>query len=311
MHYIVEGDLPSWCDWLGVEIEDAPELLSPVFSAETLAADLLVRVGRRQLLHAEYIRTPKADMYFRMLRYRAAIMNRYRGMSLIQYAIVLGTGRLRYHDDPAAGFTLGLRTIYLPKVDPAAFLSYPGLAALADLAKGDQQTRARSALNAIQQIRTLPEERQSGLFEAMINLATISLDPHTIDLIRKETGMTVDSIAEFYSHTEVGAELQKRGHERGLEQGLELGLEQGREEGREEGREQGRAEGREQGLRKGLNQGTVRTLSALLRARFGDQLMILAVATQLAQSDDLDSSVRAIETAATLDDLIAELSPFS
>jgi hypothetical protein len=157
MHYIIENDLDAVCDWLDIKTTVPIDLLSPEFTAESSRADLLVRVGPKRLLHAEYIRTPRADVYVRMIGYRAQIMRRYPNMTLTQYAIVLGTGRLRSGDDPENGFFLGLRTIYLSRTDPSEFLSRPGLAALSLLAKGDQQTRTQSAMTALQQIHTLPE----------------------------------------------------------------------------------------------------------------------------------------------------------
>jgi DNA-binding transcriptional regulator YiaG len=211
MHYIVEGALDAFCDWLNIKVEGQAEALSSVFAAEKRTADLLLRVGKRRLLHVEYIRNPKADLFARMVGYRAHIMRRYQGMSLHQVAIVLGKGRLRTWDDPETGFFLGLDTVYLNEEDPQEFLTRPGLAALAELAKGDLTTRAKSAIAALKAIQTLPEERHQGLREAMLALATITLAPSTIDLIRKETGMSIQSLAAFYRQTDVGQEILEQG----------------------------------------------------------------------------------------------------
>jgi hypothetical protein len=104
-------------------------------------------------------------------------------------------------------------------------------------------------------------------------VATIVLDRSTIDLIVKETGMSIETVAEFYSGTEVGQEIRK----------------QGREEGREEG--------------------TARTLAALLRARFGEQPQIPKIAEHLAHGSDDDASIRIVTEARTLDDLSGWLVP--
>jgi hypothetical protein len=134
MRYVVEGDIPAFCDWLQIKLEGPGELLSTDFAAERLSADLLVKVSARRLLHVEYIRTPEPDMYVRMLNYRGRIMREHKDMSLTQCALVLGEGRLQSRDDPEVGFSLGLRTEYMPEVDRHEFLSRPGLAVLAELA---------------------------------------------------------------------------------------------------------------------------------------------------------------------------------
>jgi hypothetical protein len=82
-------------------------------------------------------------------------------------------------DDPANGFALGLRNVYLRERDADPLLARPVLAPVAVLAKGD-------------------------------------VDRSTIDRIRKESGMTVESIAAFFSETEVGQEIGRRGAERTL-----------------------------------------------------------------------------------------------
>lgn len=156
MHYVVESDPVTWCEWLGVTLEQPPELLSPVFTAESMTADLLMKVGPERLLHAEYIREPRADIYVRMLSYRARIMRQYPGMRLVQYAILLGQGRLQRHDDPEHGFYLGLRVISMPHVHPEALLQRPSLAILAELAQGDEQTRVHSAAAALRIIQACP-----------------------------------------------------------------------------------------------------------------------------------------------------------
>jgi hypothetical protein len=205
-----------------------------------------------------------------MVGYRAHIMRRYQGMSLHQVAIILGRGRLRTWDDPEAGFSLGLKIIHLNEIDPQEFLSRPGLAALAELAKGDLTTRAESAIAALKAIQTLPEERHQGLREAMLALATITLDPSTINQIGKETGMSIQSLVAFYRQTDVGQGI--------LEQGVEQGVQQGQ----------------------------VRLLAALIRDRFGDDDQIAAIAGLLAQLPE-DVSVRILNGATSLNDLLSRV----
>jgi hypothetical protein len=280
MRYIVEADIPALCDWLDVKLEGRGDLLSPVFAAETRTADLLVKVGPGRLLHTEYVRSPESDMFARMVGYRAHIMRQYPGMSLTQYAIVLGRGRLVLRDDAVNGFYLGLRVVYLSETDPSEVLARPNLAALSILTKGDQQDRAESVLKTLRLLRTFPLDRRRGLLEAMTSLATISLDRSTIDLITKELKMTVESVAEFYSETDLGRAIGKQAHEQGLEQGLEQGREQGRQ------------------------QELTQSLIDLLRVRFGIHPQIPALAEHLAHESDRAARVRAITEAETLDDLL-------
>jgi hypothetical protein len=77
----------------------------------------------------------------------------------------------------------------------------------------------------------------------MLALATITLDPTTINLIGKETGMSIQSLVEFYRQTDVG-------------QGI---------------------------LEQGVQRGQVRLLAALIRDRFGDDDQIATIAGLLAQ----------------------------
>jgi NADPH-dependent ferric siderophore reductase len=76
--------------------------------------------------------------------------------------------------------------------------------------------------------------------------------------------MTVESIADFYSGTEVGREIGRRGREQGIEQ----------------------------------------TLLALLRSRFGDQPGIPAIASRLAHLPDQATAIDAIAQAQSADDLL-------
>jgi len=270
MRRVAEGDLTAFCEWLQVDLEGPTQILSGSFSAATLYADLLVRVNPRQLIHVEYIRSPAPDMAVRMIGYRAQIMRYHPNLQVSQYAIVLGEGRVRSADDPENGFQLGLRTIYLRECDPELFLTVPGLAPLAVLARGDQATRARSLASAVNLIQSQPGPQQSQLLEAAAVLATIRLDGPTIDVIRRESGMSVESIADFYSETEVGRELLNRG----LEQGLEL---------------------------------SAQMIAALLRDRFGDQPQIAEITDRLVHGPDPASAARAITRAETLSELLAEM----
>ena len=89
--------------------------------------------------------------------------------------------------------------------------------------------------------------------------------------------MTIESVAQFYLETEVGQEIQKQGIERGIEQGIE--------------------------------QGTISTLTALLRARFGEHAQIPTIAQYLVQGLDENVRIRMVTEAGSLDDLAARLVP--
>ncbi len=272
MRLIAEGDLAAFCLWLGAGLDGQAELLSGSFPAQTLHADLLVRLGPQRLLHVEYMRDAQPDLSVRMAGYRFRIMEKHPGHGIQQFAIILGDGHVISCDDPHNGFFLGLRTIYLRDCPPEPLLAQPALAPLAVLARGATGRELAGALATIK--AGPPGPQQDALLEATAVLATIRLDVHTIDRIRRETGMTVESIADFYSATEVGRELLNRGNRRGIEQGLEQGLEQG----------------------------VVATLTRLLRAKFGDQPGIEAAATRLAHWSDQDAVILAITRA---DDLSA------
>jgi hypothetical protein len=272
MRRVAEGDLVAFCQWLEVDLAGPAQILSGSFPAATLHTDLLVRVGPQRLMHVEYMRSPPPDLAVRMIGYRASIMRSHPGMQISQHAIVLGDGRVRSADDPENGFTLGLRTIYLRDCDPAPLLSVPGLAPLAVLAEGDRQARARSLVAAVNAIQTGTESGpgQAQLLEAAAVLATIRLDGLTIDQIRRESGLSVESIADFYSETEVGRELVNRG----IEQGIEREIDRSRQ-----------------------------MLATLLRDRFGDQPEIAPIVERLVRWPDPAAAVHAVTRAICLDEL--------
>jgi hypothetical protein len=206
-----------------------------------------------------------------MLGYRAVIMAAHPGQSVIQYALVLKDGVTPNCDDTAVGFALGYRTVYLRDAAPESLLQHATLSVFAAIAAGDNETRAAGLARALALIETLPPTRTVALREAATVLATIRLDPHTIDQIGKESGMTVETIADFYSETAAGRELINRGVGQGLEQGIQQGL--------------------------------VETLGAFIRDRFGDLPGVPEVARRLAHSGDLPAAVHAINHAATFEDL--------
>jgi hypothetical protein len=272
MRRVAEGDLEAFCRWLRVDLEGPAQILSGSFPAATLHADLLVRVSRRRLMHVEYMRSPSPDLAVRMIGYRSQIMRYHPDMRVSQHAIVLGEGKVRSADDPDNGFTLGLRTIYLRDCDPALFLDIPGLAPLAVLAQGSRESRAYALARAVNLIQTRSGPLQAQLLEAAAVLATIRLDGPTIDVIRRESGMSVESIADFYSETEVGRELLNRGLEQGLERSGQL-------------------------------------LSALLRDRFGEQPEITEITARLIHWPDPASAIHAVTRAETLAELLHQSPP--
>jgi len=120
-------------------------------------------------------------------------------------------------DDPKNGFTLGFTTLYLRDSPPEPLRKGIALSALTALAQGDQGIRAEGLADAYQRIQELAGDDASALLEAADVLATIRLDANIIEQIREENGMTVETIADFYSHTKFGQELRHRGHAEMLE----------------------------------------------------------------------------------------------
>jgi hypothetical protein len=211
MRTLIEDDLGAFCEWLGEPHEAEADLMSSSFTAETMHADLVARVAPGRIVHAEYILQPNRAMTVRMVAYLARLLREYPDHSITQYAIVLDKGNLPSVDDPRTGFTLGLRTVYLRKSKPAPLLVHPSLGGLAVLAEGDEVGRGHFLKEAIQGVNQLPTIRQERLINAMVILASITLKASTIDLIAKETGMTIETVAQFYLGTEVGQEILKQG----------------------------------------------------------------------------------------------------
>jgi hypothetical protein len=266
---LVGQALPTFAKWLGVPVDDDYELLSESFTAETRQTDLLARVGLDQLLHVEYISEPKKDTTARITQYRGHIMERHPGKSIAQYGLVLGKGRLRSGDDEANGFRLGLKTIYLRECDGEPLLTDAHLAPLAVLARGDKTDRAEYLGRALKIVDG--DQDKAFLREAPLDLAVMTLDRSTIDKVMEETGMSTESVADFYSGTRFGQEIKNRG--------------------------------RTEGLTEGLVRGRADLLRVVLRDRFGEDPRIEAIASRLAEIDDATAAVHAINHAATLDEL--------
>ncbi|MBI4940981.1 MAG: hypothetical protein HY830_09555 [Actinobacteria bacterium] len=270
MRRLAHVDLDGFCALLGVELsgEVAPaaRMLPTTFPGVTRTADLLVRTAPGWLLHVEYQLTAGRGLALRMLDYRAAIMTAHPGQHVDQVVVVLGGGRLDSVDN--GDFRLGCRALYLREHPPDRFLASPVLAPLASLGRGTPHDLARAYTQALHVIGTKGGDRVAELLESAATLATIRLDAPILDKIRREVGMTVESVAEFYAQTDSGKFL----------------VERGREEGREEGREAGREE----------------TLAELLRERFGADERIPALAERLAHQA---GALRSVLAATSLDDL--------
>jgi hypothetical protein len=160
--------------------------------------------------------------------------------------------------------------VYLREHDPEEFLDDPVLAPLAVLARGSRKQREAVLGAALRLIRDSGHPRTAELLQIAETLATIRLDLPTIERIRKENGMSVQPLVDFWRDSEIGEQLQALGHQKG------------RKEGRHEGRQEGRREGRDEG-RAGV-------LLALLRVRFAGQPGLKAVAERLATWSDQAAS---------------------
>ena len=269
MRRLAHTDVAGLCGLLGVELDPAvpasARLLPTTLAGRTQTVDLLVRSHVDGLLHVEYQRNAGPGLALRMLEYRAAIMAANPGDRLRQAVVVLGDGSLDSIDD--GRFRLGCSVLHLRDVATEELLRTPTLAPLAVLGRGTEVDRAAAHLQALRLIRDQAGERLDELVETATVLATIRLHPHTIEKIRREADMTVESIADFYAQTEGGQFL----------------IAKGREEGREETREE--------------------TLAVLLRARFGDDPRIPALADRLVHEQEYAAVLRAVLGAESLDDL--------
>ncbi|MBI4939464.1 MAG: hypothetical protein HY830_01805, partial [Actinobacteria bacterium] len=154
----------------------------------------------------------------------------------------------------------------LRDVDPEDLLASPASAPLAVLGRGTTDDRAAALGRALRTIRDGAGERTVELLDAAAVLATIRLHPVTIEKIRREAGMTVESIADFYEQTDFGRLIQDRAREQGLEQAL----------------------------------------SVALAERFGIRPEIADVAHRLAHGADVSTAMRAVLTARAFEDLLPD-----
>lgn len=156
--------------------------------------------------------------------------------------------------------------LYLRDVPVEGLLAEPSLAPLAVLGRGTDEERAEAHLQALRLIAQHAGDRTGELLETASVLATIRLRAPTIQKIRREAGMTVESIADFYAQTEGGRFL----------------IDKGREQGREEAREE--------------------AVAVLLHERFGDDPRIPGIARRLA-AGELAAAYRSVLASELLDDL--------
>jgi hypothetical protein len=203
-----------------------------------------------------------------MLVYRGLILREHPSQRLTQYVIVLGDGRVRSHPD-LRDLEARLTVIYLRDLDPATLLSHPGLVPLAVLGHATPEQRVQVFTDSVRLIRHHGGPRLPENLEFAGLLASIRLDPTTIERIIEEAGMTAESIAEFFRPTKTA----------------QLLLNEGREEGR------------------------TGVLVYLLRDRFGDHPDLTAVAHQLATWPDASTAVRAITDATTFADVLGTPPP--
>jgi hypothetical protein len=122
------------------------------------------------------------------------------------------------------GFMLGLRTVYLREADPEELLRWPGLSILAELARGDHETRFAAALEAVRQIGTLPVPQRRGLYQALMDLGSIHFDVTQLNLILEEIRMIAEGegdeeVIALYRQTKIGAVYLAEGREEGRQGG--------------------------------------------------------------------------------------------
>jgi hypothetical protein len=271
-----ERNLPTVAGWLDPTVAGLPPKAyvqrPATFALPSIFADLLTTAGKNRLLHVEYETSPRPGLIVRMFNYRARIMTLYPRARLSQHVIVLGSGRVRGHDDVKNGFILDVQVVYLRERDPAEFLHDPVMAPLAVLARGPRRRRERSFAAALRLIRDSAHPRTGDLLQIAETLALIRLDAITIRRIRKENGMSIQPIVDHYRDTEVGQHLQRLG--------------------RQEGRQEEKAS----------------MLFALLHARFGDQPETAAIVRRLSGWTD-SAAVEAILSAPNLSTLITAEPP--
>ena len=183
----------AMCRLLGEDPVEEPVLLSESLPVNAMFVDALLRVGPNRLLHTEFVRQVEPDLGPRMLEYRARIMRRHPGMTLVQHVLLLADGTVpdRFGDEE---YSFRLHVSYLRDRHPKEFLATPSLAPLAVLAKAhDERARVvnfKSSLRVISGAGTSPSRIQE-LAGAAGALATVRLTSRTIKQIWKETLVNV------------------------------------------------------------------------------------------------------------------------
>ena len=216
---LAEADLPGLCQLLDLKVVGEIEHLPSEFPSWSKRADLLLRVGPRRLAHVEYAYRGDKTIVPQMLWYRCLIMRKFGQDVLDQYVVVLGSGKVRGHDDfEGKGFALKLGLVYLRERDPKWFMDRPSMVPLAVLGRGDRRERERAYADAIRVIRKKGGERTEELLDCIGVLAQITLDREGV---RKMIGSEelIAGVVDFYHDTALGRTFEGIGRERGLEEG--------------------------------------------------------------------------------------------
>lgn len=194
LRWLVANDPGAICRLLGEGTSEPPELLSESLPVNAVFVDALLRVGTDRLMHTEFVRRVEPDLAARMLEYRARIMRRYPGLTLVQHVLLLADGVLASRfGDSEHGFRL--HVTYLREVLVEAVLAQPSLAPLAVLAAApDEVARVRHFQESLRVIRrTEPHRaRAEELAGAAGVLAVLRLGSRTIRWTWRE--MLMDAI---------------------------------------------------------------------------------------------------------------------
>ncbi|MBK6872087.1 MAG: hypothetical protein IPJ14_15665 [Kineosporiaceae bacterium] len=273
LRQLAADELLALCRWLGIPADPGAVRIGEAFPSTTRYADLLVGCGPGRLAQVEFVRRPTRELPWRLLEYRARIMRLEPECRLSQHIVVLAGGRVQAELSDGSEVWTRFHVTYLREQDPAELLADPALAPLAPLARVQRGTsRPQLLRQALQTIRSAPEDRVRGLAALAIVLAAIHLDPDTIETARRETAMPIS-----LEGTVAGRILEQRAEARG----------------RTEGEAHGRTQGEIAAVIRVLNarfgsDPRVEALARRLVGRAGERAIDIALAA--AQLDDLDTT---------------------
>ena len=242
------------------------ELLDKELPASKKSVDYLCKITierERFILHIEFQSSYDARMPERMFQYAGRITEKYPGLPI--YSVVLYLNEADRHKLFPGFFELKVRNrrktyhefdvIKIWNIDAKTILGQElkGLLPLVPLMQYEESESEQIAVRCIQEIQVINDPKLQA--DALAGLYVLSGLKKSNLVWRRIMDENMSKwLEQSVTYQEILSKGLKKGEKQGLERGLQKGLQQGLQ----------------QGLQKGVTDGLIRSILAVLRARFGE-----------------------------------------